>query len=76
MNTKKPEPFSFFRPSVPLCVLLVNADRPFVQAGGGRNLTEKQFDHANNVNHRAGVNSPTCTYDTAMMGGEPYSVWY
>lgn len=58
-------------------VLLANADRPFVQAGGWHGLTEKQFDHANAVNHRAGIIcSPTANYDTALMGGEPYSVWY
>lgn len=74
---RAPDPFSIFRPSPPIGVLLVNADRPFVQAGGGKNLTEKQYDHARNVNVRAGIAcSPISNYDTAMMGGEPYSVWY
>lgn len=68
------QPFVWSR-RAPTITLYSAANLPMVRAGGRDDLTERQYDAANNVNHRAGVNSPTSTYDTAMMGGEPYSYW-
>lgn len=52
---------------------------PMVQAGGKalRDLREDVWDAANNTNGRAGlVQDIDATYDSAMMGGEPFAIWH
>lgn len=58
-------------------VLLLEAGMPLVRTGGNglRNLREDVFDAASNTNGRAGLYGISATYDTAMMGGEPFAVW-
>jgi hypothetical protein len=52
---------------------------PMVQAGGKalRHLRGDVYDAANNINGRAGlVQDIDATYDSAMMGGEPFAIWH
>lgn len=58
--------------------LLVMAGMPMVRVGGNglRNLREDVYDAMNNVNGHAGlVQDIGATYDSAMMGGEPFAIW-
>lgn len=60
-------------------VLLVQANRPLVQHGGLRELSEKHYDaHANRMHDaKNGLGgSPDHHYAMAMSGGEPYATWF
>jgi len=61
-----------------LKALMVTAGIPMVRSGGKglSTLREDVFDASNNTNGRAGLVQDTdATYDSAMMGGEPYAIW-
>jgi hypothetical protein len=66
--------------------LLVAAGCPLVRIGGTSHLgglREDAYDHARNTNLRAtahcedgGLTGIESAYATALMGGEPYAIWY
>ena len=59
----------------PLIIWVMSANQPLVQLGGIKNLREDFYDNAFNSVARART-AVYSTYDIAMSGGEPYSVWY
>lgn len=65
-------PFSWSRKR-PFPVLILEAQRPLVQVGGGRKLTERYFDDVGQCSRRAGILDG---YAISLCGGEPYSLWY
>lgn len=56
--------------------LLAMAGMSMVRTGGAalRDLREDCYDAARAINGKANT-SIEATYDTAMMGGEPYAAW-
>ena len=62
----------------PIQVLMVKVGAPLVLLGGGslHELREDAYDAARATNGRANVHSIEATYDTALMGGEPYAEWF
>lgn len=60
-------------------VLLVEANRPLVQHSGARQLSEAHYDAHANLARDARYDlggSPDHAYAMAMMGGEPYGLWF
>jgi hypothetical protein len=64
-----------FNSSAPINVLTILANMPMVSEGGKKELRGECFDAAFNSNMRAKLSGSTETYNTAMMGGEPFAVW-
>jgi hypothetical protein len=62
---------------IPTPVLILDSGQPLVGISPCyQELTERHYDHANNVNKRAFKTAFIGdAYATALMGGEPYSSW-
>lgn len=68
--------FSYKR-RAPINILMVAVDFPLVELGGKRldHLREDFYDNAVAIRNRRDATPIVSSYDIALSGGEPYSVW-